>query len=90
MSDTVTKLLDEVGVAENWKARFKEKVVAEVRETVMEQARVEALEQARAEVQEQGMEEAARRLRHYGMEPQQIAEALELSRDTVLRYLKTE
>jgi hypothetical protein len=37
-----------------------------------------------------GLEKAAKRLEKYGMEPQQIAEALELPLGTVFRYLKTE
>jgi orotate phosphoribosyltransferase-like protein len=48
------------------------------------------MEEALVKVQEKGMEEAVRRLQQYGMEPQQIAGALKLSRDTVFRYLKTE
>jgi hypothetical protein len=39
---------------------------------------------------EKGMERATKRLRNYGMEPQQIAEALVLPLGTVFTYLKAE
>jgi DNA-directed RNA polymerase specialized sigma24 family protein len=63
---------------EKGEARMLEKVEARMLEKSMEKGL------------EKGREEAVRRLQKYGMDPQQIAEALELPLGTVFRYLETE
>jgi DNA-binding NarL/FixJ family response regulator len=73
-SDVIKEIAEELGLTEKWEAGFRKKLWEEVQE----------------EVREESWEEAAKRLQKYGMEPQQIAEALQLSPGTVFRYLETE
>jgi predicted transposase YdaD len=47
-------------------------------------------EEGREEGRKESWEEGVKRLRKYGMPPEQIAEALELPLDTVYAYLKAE
>jgi DNA invertase Pin-like site-specific DNA recombinase len=57
-------------------------------EEVLEECGLIAKWEARG--REQGLERAVRRLQKYGMDPVEIAKALELSLPTVIRYLKAE
>jgi flagellar biosynthesis/type III secretory pathway protein FliH len=60
------------------------------REEGKEEGREEGIQKGLQKGREEGREEAVRRLQKYGMEPKQIAEALELPLGTVFRYLKAE
>jgi predicted transposase YdaD len=70
--------LEEWGLTEKWEARGLQKGL----ETGLQKGLETGLQKGRIE--------AVRRLRKYGMEPTQIAVALELPPDTVFRYLETE
>jgi hypothetical protein len=76
-SDVIEEIVKELGLTERWEAKL------------MERAQMKALEKARKEVREESQREAVRKLQRYGMESQQIAEALELPQDMVFRYLET-
>jgi predicted transposase YdaD len=74
--------LEEWGLTEKWEARGLE--------TGLQRGREEGLQKGRKEGLQKGRIEAVRRLRKYGMDPTQIAAALELPQDMVFRYLENE
>lgn len=81
MSDSVVALdevLEEYGLTAKWEARG------------LERGREKGLEEGLERGLEEGLESAVRKLQKHGMDPTEIAEALELPLSTVFRYLKTE
>jgi flagellar biosynthesis/type III secretory pathway protein FliH len=90
MFEHVRMIIDEV----NDDRRVRKAREDYVREQGMAEGLAEGREQGMAEGREKGLaegrEEAVRRLQKYGMEPQQIAEALELLPDTVFRCLENQ
>jgi predicted transposase YdaD len=79
MSDiTFEEVFEEYGLTAKWETKGWKKGLEE------------GWEKGREEGWEKGREEAVKRLGKYGMEPEQIAEALELPLGTVLGYLQGE
>jgi hypothetical protein len=83
---TLEEVLEKHGFIEKWEARGLEKGMEQGLERGMEQGLERGLERGL----EEGLERAAKGLRKYGMDPAEIAGALELPLAKVIGYLNAE
>jgi hypothetical protein len=84
---TLEEVLEKHGFIERWEARGREIGLEKGREIGLEKGQEIGLEKGREIGLEKGREEAVKRLRKHGMDPAEIAEALELPPAAVTRYL---